>query len=273
MEKKELYSMMKHRGVFLGLALAALVGVMGSEARAASLTLSVYAGSGTGGMLIDSFTGGSQSISLTAAQLAILNSDLAAAGFSAYSFANLSGTSNNPGLVGGGFIQSVGQLQASTTGTGAGMDITVSLTEDSFSLPASGQANLLGDAANANYKGNGPGAASSNTSNTGIFTDSASPPTSVSTSPAPLPSSGGLFDNPSSTSSAPLGTYVGTYSLTSNTVLRLTALAGNTGTNGYSNTVSVTGAVPEPASVVMMLTGMPLPLVVLGILRRRRAAA
>jgi hypothetical protein len=32
-------------------------------------------------------------------------------------------------------------------------------------------------------------------------------------------------------------------------------------------------AIPEPASLVMMLTGMPLPLVVLGLLRRRRAAA
>jgi hypothetical protein len=31
-------------------------------------------------------------------------------------------------------------------------------------------------------------------------------------------------------------------------------------------------AIPEPASLVMMLTGMPLPLVVLGLLRRRRAA-
>jgi hypothetical protein len=32
-------------------------------------------------------------------------------------------------------------------------------------------------------------------------------------------------------------------------------------------------SIPEPASLVMMLTGMPLPLVVLGLLRRRRAAA
>ena len=32
-------------------------------------------------------------------------------------------------------------------------------------------------------------------------------------------------------------------------------------------------AVPEPASIIMMLTGMPLPLVVMGLLRRRRAAA
>jgi hypothetical protein len=32
-------------------------------------------------------------------------------------------------------------------------------------------------------------------------------------------------------------------------------------------------SVPEPASVVMFLTGMPLPLVVVGLLRRRRRVA
>jgi len=40
-----------------------------------------------------------------------------------------------------------------------------------------------------------------------------------------------------------------------------------------SATTLTAGGVPEPASIVMFLTGMPLPLVVVGLLRRRRRAA
>ena len=45
-------------------------------------------------------------------------------------------------------------------------------------------------------------------------------------------------------------------------------------TDGFTGSVRVTGtAVPEPASMVMFMTGMPLPLVLVGLLRRRRRAA
>jgi hypothetical protein len=37
--------------------------------------------------------------------------------------------------------------------------------------------------------------------------------------------------------------------------------------------VTSTTVIPEPASLILMLTGMPLPLVVMGLIRRRRAAA
>jgi len=40
-----------------------------------------------------------------------------------------------------------------------------------------------------------------------------------------------------------------------------------------SATTLTAGAIPEPASIVLFLTGMPLPLVVVGLLRRRRRAA
>jgi hypothetical protein len=56
------------------------------------------------------------------------------------------------------------------------------------------------------------------------------------------------------------------------TVLSVDPATAAGGSVGFTNKVTVTG-IPEPASVVMMLTGMPLPLVVLGLLRRRRAAA
>jgi hypothetical protein len=57
------------------------------------------------------------------------------------------------------------------------------------------------------------------------------------------------------------------YSLDAESVITM-----HSGTNNFGTTIAVSG-IPEPASVILMLTGMPLPLVVLGLLRRRRAAA
>jgi len=254
------------------MGLAAMIGLMATEASAGTLTLTVYAGSGTGGPVIDQFTGGATSISLTAAQLGVLNSDLHAAGFSAYDFTNLSGTSNNPGVSSLAFVQVSGQLAAATTGTGMGGDVTVVLNEDSFNAPAAQAGNALVNAGGANYKGNVPGAANSDTTHTGLFFQPVPPSNMVATPPVALPSSGGAADNPNGSSMTGLGPYATPFSLESQTVLRLVATPGAGGaTNGFSNTVSLT-AIPEPASIVMMLTGMPLPLVVLGIHRRRRAA-
>ncbi len=183
--------MRKHRGILMAMGLAAMIGIMAGEARAGTLTLSVYAGAGTGGALIDSFTGGSTSITLTGAQLGVLNSDLGAAGFSAYSFTGLNGTSNNPGVSALAYIQVGGQLAALTSGTGMGKDVTVVLNEDSFSSPSSATGNMLENAGNANYKGNVSGAANSDTTNTGLFFQPVAPTNMVATPSVALPSSGG----------------------------------------------------------------------------------
>ncbi len=62
------------------------------------------------------------------------------------------------------------------------------------------------------------------------------------------------------------------YELSSHIVVNmgdvLTSAAGVTGTT----TVTASG-VPEPATVVMVLTGLPVPLVLMGMLRRRKAKA
>jgi hypothetical protein len=82
------------------------------------------------------------------------------------------------------------------------------------------------------------GAGEAGMSDTRIFIDSAAPPISVTTTPASLPATSYPMDNPGGGSSAALGPYVGTYTLTSNTVLSLTAAAENMATNGFSHTVS-----------------------------------
>jgi hypothetical protein len=103
---------------------------------------------------------------------------------------------------------------------------------------------------------------------------SASPTVLASTSPAPLIATGGLLDVHSASSSTGFSPFLIPYTLTSMTVLNVDPATAAGGSVGFTNKVTVLNAgVPEPASLVMMLTGMPLPLVVLGILRRRRAAA
>jgi hypothetical protein len=102
---------------------------------------------------------------------------------------------------------------------------------------------------------------------------SASPTVFASTSPAPLIATGGLLDVHSATSSTGFSPFLIPYTLTSMTVLNVDPATAAGGSVGFTNKVTVTNVIPEPASLVMMLTGMPLPLVVLGLLRRRRAAA
>jgi hypothetical protein len=234
---------------------------MASEARAESLTLSVFAGTDTTAPAIYSIIGGANSVT---ADTSILNPALAGAGFGAYSFDVLGGSSNNPGStqIGvGAFILTTGILKVSSGGSGEGTPITVTLTEGGFTLPSNGP--TLSDTATANIGG----ASSASQASTGTFTDAAA--STVSTPTGMLTSSG------STTTSSPLGAYVTPFTLDSQTTLSLVSASSNPllpGANGFTQLVSVT-AIPEPASLVMMLTGMPLPLVVMGLLRRRRAAA
>jgi hypothetical protein len=275
MEKKELDSMKKQRGLFLAMGLAALMGLMASEAHAANLVLTVYAGSGTGGAVIfGPQNGGTQSLN---GDVGTLNTNLATAGYGAYSFSSLGASSNNPGTTTNGFILVTGNMSvaAGMTGgvggtQGADSPITIVVTESGFFSPASATGNQLTDVGQSNYVNT---ATDSTTMDTGTFNTSPSTPTFTLTSPA-----GPVFPGQSGNESVTLGAYTTPYSLTSESVISLSPGVGASSTNpaslGFSNKVLVvSAAVPEPASIVMMLTGMPLPLVVMGLLRRRRGAA
>jgi hypothetical protein len=84
----------------------------------------------------------------------------------------------------------------------------------------------------------------------------------------------GSQNNPNTYS---IATYKTPYALTETITINLTGntlYGSNNATDGFHGSATITTAsVPEPASIVMMLTGMPVPLVVLGFLRRRRRAA
>jgi len=131
---------MQKRSLFLALTAGMLIWGFGAlEARAETLTLSVFAGTDTTAPAIYSVVGGSTAVS---ADTGILNGNLAAAGFGAYSFSNLGGSSNNPGSSatgdqGGAFILTSGNLSVTPGGSGESTPITVVLTEGGFVLPTS----------------------------------------------------------------------------------------------------------------------------------------
>jgi hypothetical protein len=252
--------MSKLRGLFFSLGLAALTGLMAGETQAETLTLSVFAGTNTTVAPIYTITGASPTA--VTANTGILNSDLAGAGYGAYSFTNLGGSSNNPGdNTVGAFILTSGNLTVTSGGSGEGTPITVVLTEGGFTLPTNSSA--LMDRAQSNVAG----ASLSSQMSTGTFTDATG--YTVSTPMVTLGTGGGDV-----THMATLGTYVTPFTLESQTTLSMMAAsAAGPGSNGFSQKVTVSAsAVPEPASLVLMLTGMPLPLIVLGLLRRRAAA-
>jgi hypothetical protein len=245
-----------------------MMGFMSSQARAETMTLTVYAGSGTGGPVLYSTLGTGNQVT---ADVAALNGALSGALLGAYSFSSLGGVSNNPGANNpiGGILQAAGDLTV-TPGPGASTPITIVVTEDGFTAPSGFPAGVLQDLGTANYAGV---AAGGTVADTGMYeAPSVGPSVFASTSPATLIATGGILDLHSATSSTGFSPFLIPYTLRSMTVLNVDPATAAGGSVGFTNKVTVTG-VPEPATVVMMLTGMPLPLVVMGLLRRRRAAA
>ena len=249
--------MKKHRGVFLALGLAALLCLSGREANAGNLTIMV---SWTGGSFSFDWTNpvaagdpnnGPSFLNLT--DTASLNSDIAASG---YGFSGLTASSNNPGDPTGSILRLTGvaYLNGSVTPPSA---LTVEAFQSDFTSP-SGSGTLTSQAS-ANFK----------ESNAGSMQGSSGSLDSTIVNVLPNFTAPGGFDTHTMAANGnPSG-----YTLDSQVVITLVGPSGSGGASDqFTNNVSF-AAVPEPASIVMMLTGMPLPLVVMGLLRRRRATA
>jgi hypothetical protein len=248
--------MMKHRGLLVALGFTALLGLSAREARAANLTLEVIYGGST-----FTFTGTPNAVSPS---LTVLNGDLAGSG---YSFASLGGSSSGSATPSANVADS-GTL-AFTGGTGG--PLTVIVTEGGFTAPASGANNTLMSTQTATYS-TGVTTTSSQ-ADVGNFNDGGAVNTSLPTSPTTLFGTTPAAQNANATTGLP--TYAIPFTLTTTTTFNI----GSNGTSilptdQFTSSVTVMAqAVPEPASLILMLTGMPLPLVVMGLLRRRRTAA
>jgi hypothetical protein len=247
--------MKKHRGIFLALGLAALLGLSASEARAENVTLVL---SWTGHSLTIDFTSPFAQVGSTPDLLTVdtgvLNAFLAANG-SDYSFSDLGASSNNPGAASGSILRETGT--AILSGTGGDNTITVHAFQDSFTSP-SGPGSLQ-STSTANFTNVPTGTSTSNSSLDATTTA----PIVYSSTGLPLNSHSG--NNSVGATGAPAG-----YTLDDTSIIALTG--GSTASDQFTVAAKfTTSGVPEPASLVMMLIGMPLPLAVVGLLRRRGA--
>ena len=259
--------MMKHRALFLGLGLVALLSLSAREVNAAPMTLVVELNGNVVYSINGPTTGSSANQAVTANTTNLNN----AMGTSGYVWTGLQGASNFPGSTipnVGGYVSTSGNVsfQGGTGGT-----LTIFVYEGGFTTPASGTGNSLKSSAGATISG---ADSSATTVETGKFNDSATP-TPLTVSAPPLSFTGTDSDAHSGNSSASLPPWVGTFTLTNMTTIHLTKPGASNSNDVFTATTSVLPGmvVPEPASLVMMVTGMPLPLVVMGLLRRRRAAA
>lgn len=242
--------MKKHRGLFLALGFAALMGLSAPEARAGNVTLTLTWSGGTTGPI--DFTSPFAQLGSTANSVTIdtsvLNAFLAGNG-SNLMFSALSADSNNPGAA-TAVLRETGN--AIISGAGGDNSISILASQDGFTSPT------------------GPGsltqAAGANFTETTTSTQKSSVALDATSTSAPTFTGGGGFDMHSVPATA-----VAPFTLSATSDITLVG-AANTTSDQFSNKVTFS-VIPEPASVVMMLTGMPLPLVVLGLLRRRRATA
>jgi len=260
--------MKKHRGLCLALGLAALMGFSTNQAGAETITMTIQVG---GGPAIDLSTfggvGTAQGYSLSASSIALLNSYLTGQG-SEYQFAggstNLGGGSNNTGTAAGGQLVLTGSIESVGAGIAA---LTITETEGGFTAPT-GPSGTLFSSSSATFSGQaaGGGHTASSTYTNGSYVVPTTTYSVLSTGVAP--------NSPGNSATASVMPVATLYTLSNTITFGLGAgTAANPITDTFGVTSVITAAVvPEPASVVMFLTGMPVPLMVLGMLRRRKAA-
>lgn len=253
--------MKKHRGLFLALGLAALMGLSAREARAENVTLVL---SWTGHSLtIDQFSpfalAGStaDSLNVDTTSPTGLNNFLATHG-SAFTFTSLSASSNNPGDPTGSVLRETGAAVLSQAGD---TTIMVNSFQDGFTSPNG--SGTLRSTSTANYTNVSPGTTTTQSSLDATLTPMA---VYMSTGIVNNSHSNGLGDTAAATGS------VAGYTLDNSATITLAGSIATTPTDQFA-VAATFNTVPEPASLVMMLTGVPLPLVVVGLLRRRRAKA
>jgi hypothetical protein len=251
--------MTKHRGKSWALALIALIGLSAGEARAANISMSIDLTAGPP-ILVDLFTTGGTATDYGTVNLALLNAALAARG-SAYTFNALGGQSNFPGTSAQGQLTMNGGI-AILAGSGGDTFLRITETETGFTSPTGPSGTLQSASAGVfsnQAAGSGHTASSSfNSTDTSTY--------SINSAGLALNGQGGA----ASTAVAPVATL---YELNNVITFGLTPQTFVNVVDGFGVAARITAAaVPEPASLVTMMMGLPFPLVIVGLLRRRALA-
>jgi len=242
---------------------------MASESRAGAISMSIDLGIGPPGMFsVDAFVlaPGPGTNDYGTVDLTSLNATLVALG-SAYQFDALGGSSNNPGDATQGFLKVNGGLKITPGVGGANTFLMLTETQTEYLAPT-GASGTLKSTSTGNFLNQVAGA--------GHTASSAFNATSTPTYPVFATVAGGAPgpDPETGTSSVGVSPVSTMYTLTNVATFGLTPDPAKTVSDGFSVQATITAnVIPEPASLVTMLMGIPLPLVVLGLLRRRRTAA
>jgi hypothetical protein len=195
--------------------------------------------------------------------LDLLNATLTGLG-SAYQFSALGGDSNWAGAPSGGILSLHGGIYIPTGVTGSTV-LTLTETESGFASPSGSSGGLLMSSSVGNYNDAGPpnSHSASSTLNGSV---TAGPYTVPSTKTGPDPETG--------EASIATGPFVTPYTLTNFISFNLIPSATLQPTDGFSVTAKIVSTViPEPASIVTMTMGLPIPLLGLTWMRRHRARA
>jgi hypothetical protein len=254
--------MLKNRRLLLSLALSALFSLTGSGAGASPITMTITLGGGASFLVDTVAVTAPTSYSVDAAGLAAINSFLSTNG-SEYQLFGLSGSSNFPGTATQGQLVVTGELHSVSSG-GSDAVLTITERETSFTSPT-GPGGTLMSSTSANFTNQPAGGGHTALS---MFNATSTPTYSVlSTGVAVNP---GVNGGPVSVGIAPVSTL---YTLANVARFGLSKPTGpNDIVDSFGVTATIGSIVPEPVSMVMFVTGMPLPLVVVGLLRRRRRA-
>jgi hypothetical protein len=227
----------------------ALTGLMANRADAGSIALSVD----LNGVVIFTATSSPPDQSVSAVLTAV-NAALGSHG-SAYRFTALSAQSNFTGAADGS-LQTTFQLNTSGAGTTAAV-LSIDTVQSGFLSPT-GPEGVAVSTAGGSYN-----TASGSLSYTSDY-QGANTPTLV----FPVSDTNSYSGT---TGAIPIGTIPTGYQLSNHFLISLAK--GPSVFLGGTGGIVVTSAVPEPASMVMLLTGLPVPLVFMGLLRRRKAKA
>jgi len=252
--------MLTHRRLFLSLALSALVGLITtSGARAETISMTISLGGGATFLVDAVATAGATTYVVDAPGLAAVNGFLTTNG-SEYQFVSLGGSSNFPGNALQGNLVVTGEIH-SAVGGGADAVLKLTETEADFTSPTGPTGTLMSSSTgNFTNQPTGGGHTASSAFN------------AISTPTYSVLSSGEAVNGQAGAATAGVAPVSTLYTLTNVVTFGLSP-AGST--NDIIDSFGVTATistVPEPASLVTMLLGIPLPLVVLGLLRRRRLA-
>jgi hypothetical protein len=273
--------MLKLRRLLSSLALSAVVGLMASECRAETISMTVSVTGAAAPLVLDGLAGvtpGATSYNVSGnagpgnypgtGAFTAINAYLAANG-SAYQLTALSGQSNFPGSPLPASLSLTGDIHAVATG-GSNLGLTITETESGFTNPPPGSVATLTSSTVGNFNNQPAGGGHESFSRLNATQTPSSTHLSTSTGPNP----GGTTPP----TSVAIGSVPTLYTLTnviswgvSSPGLSKPAAGGADVTETSFGVVASVAAVPEPASLVVFLTGMPLPLaVVFGLMRRRR---